>query len=130
MVKTAPHFGHFTLVSFDTPPHPKERTANIANAIKMLTILLIRFTSFRQLIYVFCILGYSFDLLNTGDTNIRNHLCCQEKNYPDFLLPETRLSLKKTIGSEVYFFFFGVAFFVVFLVVPHFLPQAIMVSPP
>jgi hypothetical protein len=40
-VKTAPHFGHFTLVSFDIPAHPKAKTAKIANAKKMLTHFLI-----------------------------------------------------------------------------------------
>ena len=36
-----PHFGHLTFKSFDTVPHPKENTANIANAKKMLTNLFI-----------------------------------------------------------------------------------------
>ncbi len=36
MVKTAPHFGHLTFVSLDTPAHPKEKTAKSANAKKML----------------------------------------------------------------------------------------------
>jgi hypothetical protein len=35
MVKTAPHFGHLTFVSLDTPAHPKEKTAKSTNAKKM-----------------------------------------------------------------------------------------------
>ena len=31
-VKTAPHLGHFTFVSFDTPAQPKENVAKTANA--------------------------------------------------------------------------------------------------
>jgi hypothetical protein len=40
-VKTAPHFGHLIFASFDTPAHPNEKTAKIANAMKMLTHFLI-----------------------------------------------------------------------------------------
>jgi len=37
MLKTAPHFGHFTLVSLPTyPAQPKENAANITNAKTML----------------------------------------------------------------------------------------------
>ena len=43
MVKTAPHFGHLTFASFDTPAHPNEKTAKIANAMKMLTHFLITY---------------------------------------------------------------------------------------
>ena len=39
--KTAPHFGHFTFVSFVYVAHPTEKTAKIANAKKMLTHFLI-----------------------------------------------------------------------------------------
>ena len=39
--KTAPHFGHLTFVSFVYVAHPTEKTANIANAKKMLTHFLI-----------------------------------------------------------------------------------------
>jgi hypothetical protein len=35
-VKTAPHFGHLTFVSFDTPVHPREKTVKIANAKRIL----------------------------------------------------------------------------------------------
>jgi hypothetical protein len=41
MLKTAPHFGHLTFASFDTDAHPNEKTAKIANAMKMLTHFLI-----------------------------------------------------------------------------------------
>jgi hypothetical protein len=40
-VKTAPHFGHLIFASFDTPAHPKEKTAKIANARMILTHFLI-----------------------------------------------------------------------------------------
>jgi len=40
-VKTAPHLGHLTFASFEIVPQPKEKTANIANAKKMLTHFLI-----------------------------------------------------------------------------------------
>ena len=43
MVKTAPHFGHLTFASFDTPAHPIDKTAKIANAMKMLTHFLITY---------------------------------------------------------------------------------------
>jgi hypothetical protein len=49
-VNTAPHFGHLIFVSPGVP-QPKEKIANIANAKKILTILLITFTSFRAGIY-------------------------------------------------------------------------------
>jgi hypothetical protein len=39
-VKTAPHLGHLIFASFCTP-HPKEKTAKIANAMMMLTHFLI-----------------------------------------------------------------------------------------
>jgi len=48
-VKTAPHFGHFIFASFDTPVHPNEKTAKIANAMKMLTHFLILFHLLSQL---------------------------------------------------------------------------------
>jgi hypothetical protein len=41
MVKTAPHFGHLTFVSLDTPAHPKEKTAKSTNAKKILISFLI-----------------------------------------------------------------------------------------
>jgi len=37
----APHFGHLIFASLATPAHPKEKTANIANAKKRLTHFLI-----------------------------------------------------------------------------------------
>ncbi len=37
----APHFGHLIFASLATPAHPKEKTANIANAKKILTHFLI-----------------------------------------------------------------------------------------
>jgi hypothetical protein len=37
----APHLGHLIFASFATPAHPKEKTANIANAKKILTHFLI-----------------------------------------------------------------------------------------
>ncbi len=40
-VKTAPHFGHFTLVSFETPAHPKENVAKTAIARIVLISFLI-----------------------------------------------------------------------------------------
>jgi hypothetical protein len=40
-VNTAPHFGHFTFASFDTPAHPNDNTAKIASAMMMLTNFLI-----------------------------------------------------------------------------------------
>jgi hypothetical protein len=40
-VKTAPHLGHLTFVSFEIPVHPKAKPANIPNAKKMLTHFLI-----------------------------------------------------------------------------------------
>jgi len=51
-VKTAPHFGHLIFVSFPTDAHPKEKTAKIANAIKMFTHFLMTTYSFRQLISI------------------------------------------------------------------------------
>jgi hypothetical protein len=44
MLKTAPHFGHLTFASFDTDAHPNEKTAKIANAMKMLTNFLITYS--------------------------------------------------------------------------------------
>jgi hypothetical protein len=37
----APHFGHLTFASLEIPAHPKEKTANTANAKKILTHFLI-----------------------------------------------------------------------------------------
>jgi hypothetical protein len=33
----APHFGHLIFASLEIPAHPKEKTANTANAKKILT---------------------------------------------------------------------------------------------
>jgi len=49
-VNTAPHFGHLIFVS-PAVPHPKEKIANIANAKKIHTILLITFTSFHSVFF-------------------------------------------------------------------------------
>jgi hypothetical protein len=43
----APHFGHLTSVSLETPAHPKKQIVKIANAKKMLTRFLITIPPFR-----------------------------------------------------------------------------------
>jgi hypothetical protein len=45
MVKTAPHFGHLTFVSFDAPAHPKEKNAKRINTKNKLRIFVHFFIS-------------------------------------------------------------------------------------
>jgi hypothetical protein len=48
-VKTAPHIGHLIFVSLAKPAHPKENTAEIANANKKLVHFLTLTSLFQKL---------------------------------------------------------------------------------
>jgi len=63
----APHFGHFTLVSFDTPAHPREKNARITNARMM-------FTQFAYLIII-AMPSFHVDTLSYKNNNANYHFC-------------------------------------------------------
>jgi hypothetical protein len=79
-VKTAPHFGHLIFASFCTPAHPKEKTAKIANAKKILTHFLI---TLHLLSSTDTMLKFKKMVLTTNGiekTDNKIPLHCQEKN--------------------------------------------------
>jgi hypothetical protein len=79
-VKTAPHFGHLIFASFCTPAHPKEKTANIANAKKILTHFLItlHLLSSMDPMLIFKEIVLTPNDIEKTDNKIPLH--CQEKN--------------------------------------------------
>ena len=140
--KTAPHFGHLTFVSFVYAAHPTEKTANIANAKKMLTHFLITLHLLSS-IYVY-----------VGDPKkIFYKLWHNKKWIPKILslvkrkINQRKINLSSPLHSNLligsmgvdggfmefasptYFFFF-VPFLVVFLAFGCFIPQVIIFPPP
>jgi len=114
-VKTAPHFGHLIFASFVTPAHPNENTAKSANAKKILTHFLITLHLLSSMIHK---TPWEFGTSYVEKTDNKNPLPCQEKNKPPL---ETRLHD---------YFFFLVAFLVVFLALGCFMPHAMSDLPP
>jgi len=84
-VKTAPHFGHLIFASFVTLAHPKEKTANIANAKKILTHFLItlHLLSSTDPMLLFKEIMLTADNIEKTDNKIPLH--CQEKNNVPYL---------------------------------------------
>jgi hypothetical protein len=73
--------GHLTFASFETPAHPKENTAKIANSIMMLTHFLIP-------IHLLSPYSKKIAAQNTVlETDTRNPFLCQEKNKDFFIVP-------------------------------------------
>jgi hypothetical protein len=128
-VKTAPHFGHLIFASFDTPPHPNEKIAKITNAMKMLS----HFRITLHLLSLLDTIALSSSVTrllpdDTGQTNNKKQLRCQEKNITGVLCSGT-VSIEREPFLPNHFFFVA-GFLVVFFVVPHFFPYAITLFPP